>query len=741
MQNIILGGGLSTWLAAAIALVAVIFLTQQFLFLKRQLHLRKSLVLTLLRAGVYATLLLFLLGPAFILEQTSSLRRPLVVLTDTSQSMALPGDNEGKSRLDIAKEILSSTELRERLARRYDLKFYQFGDSAAALDPGDIPAIEAQGRASQLFEALRELSALEKDAAGVVILSDGIVNANAPEEGVRWNAPALAVGLGRPEEFTDLRIKNLRAPELAFRGREIKIDFTIEAHGLEGATVPLYFNLGRNLISTIPIEIDRDAFEEQLTLNYTPRDIGPHGFSLSLPVQPDEIIQRNNTNEFRMDVRRDKIRVLTLSGSPSWNYRFLRLALKQDPFLDLVSFVFLRTPDDIVDVSENELSLIPFPLDEIFLEELTNFDVLILDDFSHRSYFNALYLESVRDFVRDGGGIAMFGGTRAFDGGGYWDSPLGELLPVTLDGRGDFETSLEVRATLTEAGKSHPITRIFADPETNESMWRALPPLTTLNEVTQPRGEVLVSGASGGRTAPLLTVGRFSKGRTMAFMSDDLWRWNFDAVGRNQNPQVHLKLIRHSVRWLAQEPYFGQVQIIAIGGSRGPGDDLEFRVRVLKDDYTPAEDPELQVTVTGPEGESFPLETAAAEQPGDYRMVFTPAREGAYRIEAQAAAGGSALGKATSDFLVALPSGENEDGRPRQEFLQNLAKDSGGTFASDRNLTSRTWSDFAAKMEAATPSTIVARSRVPLWSSPVIFVIVVLLLASEWWLRRTWGLV
>jgi len=741
MNNIILGGGVPAWLVWGIAVVALIFLLQQFFFLKKQLNLNKSLVLTLLRTGVYAALLFFLLGPASILEKTTSLRRPLVVLTDTSQSMALPSDQAGRSRLDTAREILSSPGLRERLARRYDLKFYQFGNGAAPLDPADIAGLQAQGQASQLFAALREVSALEKDAAGIVVLSDGIVNTDLPAAEATPNKPAFTVGLGQPKDFTDLRIKDVRAPELAFRGREIKIDFTIEAHGLRGTTVPLYFNLGRNLISTNPIEIDRDIFEEQLTLNYTPREIGSHGFSLTLPIQPNEKIQRNNTNEFRMDVRRDKIRVLTLSGSPSWNYRFLRLALKQDPFLDLVSFVFLRTPDDIVDVSENELSLIPFPLDEIFLEELKNFDVLILDDFSHRSYFNALYLESVRDFVRNGGGIGMFGGTRAFDGGGYWDSPLGEILPVTLDGRGDFQTNLAVRASLTPAGKSHPITRIFADPSANEEAWSALPPLTTLNEIAQPRGEVLLSGTTGGRTSPLLAIGKSSKGRTLAFMSDDLWRWNFDAVGRRQNPQIHLKLIRHSVRWLAQEPAFGQVQIIAVGGSRRPGEEVEFRVRVLKDDYTPAENPDLQVTVTGPEGETFPLETTVTEQPGDYRTEFTPSREGAYSIEAQAAVSGSVLGKSAANFLVALPSGETEDGRPRYELLESLAANTGGLFASQGELSSRHWADFESKMEEALPSTIVARSRVALWNSPIVFGIIVLLLASEWWLRRTWGLV
>jgi len=655
--------------------------------------------------------------------------------------MALPVGEGEKTRLDEARDILSSPGLREKLAQKYDLKFYQFGKGTAPLDPRELPETKAQGQASQLFAALDEVSSREQDAAGIVVLSDGIVNADSPPGDTRATKPVFAVALGQSDGFKDLRLKNLRAPELAFRGREIKIDFTIQAHGLAGTTVPLYFNLGRNLISTHPITIDRDAFEEQLTLNYTPRDIGAHSFSLTLPIQPGEKIQQNNQNEFRMDVRRDKIRVLTLSGSPSWNYRFLRLALKQDPFLDLVSFVFLRTPDDVVDVSENELSLIPFPIDEIFLEELKNFDVLVLDDFSHRSYFNALYLESVRDFVRDGGGIAMLGGTRAFDGGGYWDSPLSEILPVTLDGKGDFETNLAVRAKLTAAGKAHPITRILADPASNEEAWSTLPPLTTLNEIAQRKGEVLLSATTSGRTSPLLSIGKYSKGRTMAFMSDDLWRWNFDAVGKKQNPQIHLKLIRHSVRWLAQEPSFDQVQIIAIGGSRRPGEKLEFRMRVLKDDYTPAKDPDLQVTVTGPEGERAAVETIATDEPGDYRAEFTPTREGSYRIEVQATVSGANLGKSDADFLVSLPSGENEDGRPRHELLRSIAAQSQGLFASHGELTAGHWTDFQSKMEQLVPSTIMARSRVALWNSPFVFAIVVLLLGTEWWLRRTWGLV
>ena len=742
IPDIVFGGGVPGWLAGLLALAAAGFLANQFRFLYRSLGLGKASLLTLLRGLVYALLLLFLLGPVHTVEEPTSLRRPLVVLLDTSGSMGLPSGEGDASRLDAAGKALAAPGLTRGLADKYDLKLYTFDRETVPWDLDGIGAAAPAGDASRLFHALERVTEEEPEAAGVVVVSDGIVNpAGALDRFKGHPRPVLAVAVGQAEGFKDLRIAGLRAPELAFRGRAAAIDFTIQAYGMAGVRVPLYFNLGRNLISTHPITIDREAYENRITLNYTPRDLGAHGFTLTLPEQAGEDIAGNNRKAFRMEVRRDKIRVLSLSGSPSWNYRFLRFALKQDPFLELVSFVFLRTPNDVVDVRENELSLIPFPIDEIFVEELKNFDVLILDDFSHRTYFNPLYFENIRDFVRDGGGLAMLGGARAFDPGGYHDTALNPVLPVKLDGRGAFRTGIAARAALTDAGKAHPLTRAFADPAANEEAWRALPPLTTLNEVARADGEVLLSAHVGGREAPLLTVGRYHEGRTLAFASDDLWRWNFDAVGRNQNPQIHQKLIRSGVRWLAREPAFDQVQIVALGGSRRPGEKLEFRIRVLRDDHAPAREPALQVAVTGPEGERSPLEAAATDQAGEYRAEFTPRLEGSHRIEARAAAAGKPLGSAAANFLVALPSEENDDGRPRPELLQAVAARSQGLFVTAASLTDAHWSEFGQMMERAAPSRIVARSRVALWNEPLLFTLAVLLLAAEWWLRRTWGLV
>ena len=416
--------------------------------------------------------------------------------------------------------------------------------------------------------------------------------------------------------------------------------------------------------------------------------------------------------------------------------------MKQDPLIELVSFVFLRTPTDSVDVPENQLSLIPFPIDDIFLEELKNFDVVVFDDFSHRAYFNPVYLDKVRDFVRDGGGLAMLGGARAFDSGGYADSALKDVLPVELDGKGNYQTQGVVHAVLTPSGKAHPITRLLPDPKGNEEAWAKMPPLTALNQVRSAKGETLLSAGSNGSGAavPLLTIGRFGKGRTLALMSDEAWRWNFIAVGNRETPQNHLKLVRQAIRWLAQEPSFEQVQIRPIPLSR-PGEKIAIKLRVLKDDFTPTRQAAVQLRVIGPEGEPSLVQTTADAEEGEYTSEYTPTREGSYRVEAEASLSGKSLGKDSASFSIAFPYSETDDGRPRPELLKQIAAGSQGEYIPIKDWNEKTLDRIAAKLESHAPSQIIEQRQTRLWSTLWPFAIILALLSVEWWMRRKWGMI
>ena len=750
MKNLYLIGSLPWWIIVVIAIAAGALLVQQFLSLRQRLGAGQASSLILFRACVYGLLLFFLLGPALINMRVTKLRRPLTVLLDSSQSMAFPASakpKEGtpaKSRFDAVRETLVNGKepLIEKLNRDYDLRVFRFGTGLEPIAPAAISQLKPQDQGTRLLELLQTAAKDAGEQSGILLFTDGITNGDKKtlEGAPALPVPVFAVGVGETDGFTDVRIAELHAPEFAFRGREFKLDLTVQGFGLKGKTVPLYFNRGKNLITSRPVTVDADSFEQKITLSFSPKELGTHSFSLSIPPQAGEQITDNNHKEFKVEVQRDKIRVLTLSGSPAWNYRFLRMAMKQDPLIELVSFVFLRTPTDTVDVPENQLSLIPFPIDDIFLEELKNFDLLVLDDFSYRAYFNPVYLERVRDFVRDGGGLAMFGGARSFDSGGYADSALKDVLPVELDSKGSYQTQRTVRPALTPSGKVHPITRLLPDPKSNEEAWTKMPPLTDLNQVRSARGETLLTAGGDGSGAPLLTIGRFGKGRTLALMSDDAWRWNFIAVGNRETPQNHLKLIRQAVRWLAQERSFEQVQIRPIAGSR-PGEKIAIKLRVLKDDFTPTAQASVQVKVFGPEGEPSLVSASADSEEGEYTGDYIPTKEGSYRIEAEANLAGKTLGRDRTSFSVAVPYEETDDGRPRTDLLKQIAETSHGEFFSINDWNDKALEKIAAKLESHAPSQIVEKRQTRLWSTLWPFSIILALLSVEWWMRRKWGLI
>lgn len=301
----------------------------------------------------------------------------------------------------------------------------------------------------------------------------------------------------------------------------------------------------------------------------------------------------------------------------------------------------------------------------------------------------------------------------------------------------------KLRPTLTAAGKTHPITRLLPDPKANDEVWKRMPPVTSINQALRGNGETLLLAAADGVTvgSPLLTVGRFGKGRTLALMSDDFWRWNFVAVGEKESPQHHLKLVRQTVRWLAQESSFEQVQIQPIGASRGPGEKMDFRVRVLNDDFTPTAHATLRLRVIGPEGEQIAIEATPEAREGEYSAEFVPAKEGPYRLEAEAHLAGRLIGRDTKSFLVAFPYEETEDGRPRPELLKQVAEMSHGEFIPISEWNEKSLERITAKLQSRAPSEIVERRQIQLWSSLWTFVLLLSLLGSEWWLRRKWGLI
>jgi hypothetical protein len=231
-------------------------------------------------------------------------------------------------------------------------------------------------------------------------------------------------------------------------------------------------------------------------LPVTPTQVGRFAYEVSIPVAPDDAVPGNNSFQVVVRVVRDRTRVLQVCGSPSYDQKFLRLFLKEDPSIDLVSFFILRTEEDLgAGWHTQELSLIQFPYDRLFSSDLENFDLVILQNFDYAPYFQYdadTLLDNLATYVRQGGALVMTGGDRSFDLGQYARTPLADVLPVELGVAGSTSDEAPFRPMLTAQGLQHPITRLAATDEESRAVWERLPELDGLNLVVGPKKDAAV---------------------------------------------------------------------------------------------------------------------------------------------------------------------------------------------------------------------------------------------------------
>ena len=742
---------------AVIALLAAGFialLVLQWRDLSRRVGAGTRWGLCVLRGLVYLLLLLILLNPTLMIQKVLRLLPSLAVVLDTSSSMALPdGQDNGQrtSRLDSALAYLQAgaTSPLATFAEHYQVKLYQFDETARPLSELNLETLEANGHTTDITGSL--ITLLEENRAtppaGVLLLSDG--GHHGADTGLDYlrqiNLPIVTAGVGRPDAYRDVHVASIQAPSLTFLHYPVTVQATLHIWGYPGTSIPVVLKRAGRVVSTQTVQVTPSASEYQVAFEVLPEDIGEFTYTVSVAPRLGEALTDNNTKTFPLSVVRDKIRVLLVCGSPTWNYRFLRQAFKQDPSVDLISFVILRTPSDVVNVPESQLSLIPFPTRRLFTQELHNFDLIVFENFSFQSYFPWYYLENVRDYVRDGGAFAMIGGRLAFAQGGYAGTPIEEILPVTMRlDRNDYRT-LPQRLLLTPEGMRHPITRLASDPQENERVWQSLTDLDAINLVAQAKPDATVLGVSSGRfagapSAPLLAVQRFGKGRTLALMTDYTWKWNFQMAGQLDSNQYYLQFIQQLGRWLIRDPGLKQVRIMADATEFPLGSEASGTVQVLQDDYQPATQGTPTARLQTPSGIEQPLPLIPTQNPGEFAYRFRADDAGLYSLDVQAEIGHTTHEANRLLLQVSNQGDEQQHAAPNHALLQDIAEQTGGTFFALDDPGRPPLSSLVDFFGGQPDYKVLEEYRQRLRESFPVLIFVLTCLAVEWWWRRRVGL-
>jgi hypothetical protein len=200
----------------------------------------------------------------------------------------------------------------------------------------------------------------------------------------------------------------------------------------------------------------------------------------------------------------------------------------------------------------------------------------------------------------------------------------------------------------------------------------------------------------------------------------------------SSSDRTHEIFWRQAARWLAT-PSPDPVSL-AVPDSLQPGDTASMDIGARDAAFAPAADAAVTATVAADGAPAETLPTRRTDTSGHFNALFAPAHAGVYRIHAEATRGATSLGTADRTIYVGGSDREFADPRLNEGFLRRLARESGGQYvrASDAARV-LPWLDDVVKQQAET-------EQRDLWNRPWALVLVVLLLCTEWTLRRRWGL-
>jgi hypothetical protein len=536
-----------------------------------------------LRIIALAALLVLIANPQRRIAEEAALDDIAVIVTDESASQTLDGRTAATEAAASAiearlKELQGVEVLRVRAGGEEETRLIEAIENGLANSP--------RGRLSSVF-AITDGQA--GDAGRIAELS--------------LEAPVHVLLTGRDSE-RDRKITLVNAPRYGIVRESVKVAFRVDDLGPdekpigEGqVTVALRIDGKEILRQPVPIASDV-SFEAPLER--------PGSLIIELEVAPleGELTTRNNIAVLPITAIHDRLRVLLISGEPHAGERVWRNLLKSDPSVDLVHFTILRPLEKSNPYeTPEELALIPFPQDELFIDKLSEFDLVIFDRYAYRGVLESYHFDNIARYVEAGGAMLVATGPEYFGPLSLAERRnLSFILPAMPAGpaiEGPF------RPKVSEDGRRHPVAADLPE-EAFWGRWLRIAP------VIQRSGSTLMEGPRG---EPLLILDRVGEGRVGLLLSDHVWLWarGFDGGG------PHAELLRRIAHWLMKEPELEEEQLSLAGIGR----DLVISRRSLKDAPGPVE-------LTFPSGETRDV-ALAPEGPGQFGVKIADAERGLYR--------------------------------------------------------------------------------------------------------------
>jgi hypothetical protein len=651
----------------------------------------------------------------------------LAVLLDNSISVSIK-DAKGDRKEKYLKAIKES----DFLSLDYDnILVNIFDNKPTAIEEFDEKNLKFDGQITNISNALKSVvkSSSQNNIQAVLLISDGVYNSgnNPLYDAELLGKPIFTIGIGDSIPPKDISIQSLITNDVVYIDNPVPVNVNIKTSGYNEGEIKLQLYDNDKKIAEQNFTVLPEKQDFTAVMEFSPQTDGVHKLTARLNNFENEITLKNNSKSEYVEVLKDKKKITIFAGAPTADISFIKNTLRDDKGVELKSFV----------QKNNNEYYEGFPQPQDFKD--TELFILIGFPISTSS---AKDIEAIKNELDKGKSIFFIASKNTHYA---MLRPLEEFLPfnTTSSKPNEFQVIPDVNVNAI----ANPVMKITG---TNKDLdlWNQLPPVfrTETFVSVKPESEILATMKINNvpLKEPLILARSLKNQKSVAVLGYDLYRWKMlgfavdEAKGITDKPDIYSVFIRNTIKWLSVDSKNKLVSIKTTKQFYSQSEKVEFYAQVYDQSYTPIENASLNLTIKGSDGTNKELLMNTLGN-GRYHGVLEGLVNGGYYFKGEAILNGKSLGSDNGRFSVGETELEYRELTMNTKLLRSISERTGGKFYTEENADQ--FLNDLNKLRNYKAKAITIRSEITLWNLPWLTFLAIILLGTEWFIRKRSGMV
>lgn len=662
---------------------------------------KRNILITLRTFSIFSFLVLLFVSFVFLSKNITN-KPANIFLIDKSLSMNLENRRE---ELNKAIEKIKSIDNNKSIN-----KYYIFADDIIKeIKLNEIAGLKTENNntgSTNLAKSLNTIYKISGDdkISTINIISDGIINAGGNPLYARKDGDIMFnyFLIGDTTQKNDLSIKNIYFNPKSFTESNTQILAEFKSYNFN-KIVKINLYEDDNLIQEKSVNVNNENTDYNTSFSVKSNSTGIKKYKIQLVKEPDEITDKNNTEEFFIEYLDNKFKVLVISGNPSPDFSYLTESLKR--INNFESKIFTQKS--------------PGVFYEGSLPGLEEFNALILVNYPNSSTdINSVTGLSEKLKINN---LPVF-----FIAGSNTDYEklkiLNEFIPFSAINKSgsDEKSPVKIINDLPQE-----INNIFSLKNNTSS----LPDIFIPGIDFSYASEIQTILYSSKISKPLLFFTKMKDRNSAALLGYNFYKWKLNS-GYNENNDFLVNILSGIILTISDKEKSKSIYINTDKQVYSPSEPIKINGYVNTEKITGTYSVKLQVFNDSLTKDIETSKTSDRNFSGEIKGL----PEGEYNIKGALIQNGTEVAYDITKIIIKETDLEFKETKSENNILASLSQNSGGL-----NLKDSKTDEINKKIELKNESDISnqkSENKFFLNSSLFILILVILLLSFEWYMRK-----